>query len=369
MDTFAFIIHPIDPKRDIQRKFPLLGRIANDWMIDHIAPLFPPVYLSEVEGIQSASTGKQVKGWLIACPLTPKHFCQLPEAQVYRKIIETGRLAERLGAKILGLGAYTSVVGDGGVTVAKALDVPVTTGDAYTVAVAVEAVREAADWLDIPIQESTVAIVGATGAIGKVCAEILVEETQDLLLIGRSEARLEQLKSSMQEKFASCSNIRFSTNVEMLRQASVIITVTSDPGAVIQPDYLRPGSVVCDVARPRDVAKQVAETRPDVLVIDGGMVDVPGQVDFHFDIGLPAGKTYACMAETIALALEGRFQDYTLGKEIELERVKQISEIARRHGFRQHGFRSFEQPVTEEQIERVRLFAKRRWHQYSSTGG
>ena len=26
MDNFAFIIHPIDPKRDVQRKFPALGK-------------------------------------------------------------------------------------------------------------------------------------------------------------------------------------------------------------------------------------------------------------------------------------------------------------------------------------------------------
>jgi hypothetical protein len=27
MDTFAFIIHPIDPKRDVSRKYPFLGRV------------------------------------------------------------------------------------------------------------------------------------------------------------------------------------------------------------------------------------------------------------------------------------------------------------------------------------------------------
>ncbi len=45
---------------------------------------------------------------------------ELPERTVYRKIIQTGRLAEKLGAQILGLGAFTSVVGDAGVTIANA---------------------------------------------------------------------------------------------------------------------------------------------------------------------------------------------------------------------------------------------------------
>jgi len=98
----------------------------------------------------------------------------------------------------------------------------------------------------------------------------------------------------------------------------------------------------------------VANARPDVLVIDGGMVEIPGSVDFHFDFGLPAGKAYACMAETMALALEERFEDYTLGKDISRQRVDEISAIASKHGFRLSGFRSFERAVTPEIIERVR---------------
>jgi predicted amino acid dehydrogenase len=103
----------------------------------------------------------------------------------------------------------------------------------------------------------------------------------------------------------------------------------------------------------------VAAVRDDILVIDGGMVDVPGPVDFHFNFGFPEGKAYACMAETIALALEGRFEDYTVGKEITLERVQEITAIAERHGFRMSGFRSFEREVTDGQIEAIRRNARK----------
>jgi predicted amino acid dehydrogenase len=84
------------------------------------------------------------------------------------------------------------------------------------------------------------------------------------------------------------------------------------------------------------------------------MVDVPGPVDFHFNFGFPAGKAYACMAETIALTLEGRFEDYTLGKDISRARVEEIYAIAKKHGFRLSGFRSFEKEVTRETIEVIR---------------
>ncbi len=356
MDTFAFIIHPIDPKRDVSRKYPLLGKILSERQIDFFSTFFPPVYISEIEGIVSAATGKEIKGWFVACPLTPRRMLELPVSQVYRKIIQTGRLAERLGAKILGLGAFTSVIGDAGITIARALEIPVTTGDAYTVAIAVQATVKAAEIMDLPLSDVTVAVVGATGAIGRVCAHLLAPQAGRLLLIARNPERLEALAAQLRP--LSHGEIVWSTDLSDLRQAAVILTVTSAVHSIIEPQHLLPGSVVCDVARPRDVSAMVAANRDDILVIDGGMVDVPGAVNFHFDFGFPPGKAYACMAETMALALEGRFEDYTLGKEISLERVQEITQIAEKHGFRLSGFRAFEKNVTEEHIETVKRKAQ-----------
>jgi predicted amino acid dehydrogenase len=352
VDTFAFIIHPIDPKRDVSRKFPLLGRVLNEKQIDFFSTFFPPVYISEINGITSEATGKEIKGWFIACPYTPRRMMQLPERTVYRKIIQTGRLAEKLGADILGLGAFTSVVGDAGITIAKALDVPVTTGDSFTVSIAVDAIREAAKVMDIPLDTATAAVVGATGAIGQVCADLLADDVERLYLIGRREDALYELRDRLQVH--ARAELIVSTKMDVLSEAQLILTVTSAIHDVIRPEHLQPGSVVCDVARPRDVSAMVAAARDDILVIDGGMVDVPGPVDFHFNFGFPPGKAYACMAETIALALEGRFEDYTLGKHLTRGRVEEIDQMAKRHGFRLSGFRSFEREVTPQQIETVR---------------
>ena len=358
MDSFAFIIHPIDAKRDVSRKFPFWGRVFSERQIDFLSRFFPPIYLSEIEGITSESTGKEIKGWLIACPYTPRRMLSLPEKTVYRKIIQTGHLAEKLGADILGLGAFTSVVGDGGITIARSLDVPVTTGDSYTIAIAVEAIREAAKKMGISLPNATAAVVGANGAIGRVCAELLADDVGRLLLIGRNAESLEALQANLAP--SSRAELVTSTTMDMLTEAELILTVTSAVYTdVVKPEHLRPGSVVCDVARPRDVSAMVAVARDDILVIDGGMVDIPGLVDFHFDFGFPPGKAYACMAETMALALEGRMEDYTLGKRITRSRVDEIAMIAKKHGFRLSGFRSFEKEVTPEQIEAVRRSARK----------
>jgi fatty aldehyde-generating acyl-ACP reductase len=352
VDTFAFIIHPIDPKRDVSRKFPLLGRLLNERQIDFFSTFFPPVYISEIEGITSEATGRQVKGWFIACPYTPRRMLELPEQTVYRKIIQTGRLAERLGADILGLGAFTSVVGDAGITIANALDVPVTTGDSLTVSMAVDAIREAARLMEIPLGMATAAVVGATGAIGQVCAELLADDVERLYLIGRREEALEELRDRL--RVHARAELVISTKMDVLAEAQLILTVTSAIHDVVRPEHLQPGCVICDVARPRDVSAMVAAVRDDILVIDGGMVDVPGPVNFHFNFGFPPGRAYACMAETIALALEGRFEDYTLGKHLTRDRVDEIDRIAKKHGFRLSGFRSFEREVTPQQLETVR---------------
>lgn len=355
-DTFAFIIHPIQIKKDVARKYPLLGKILTEGQINFFSRFFPPVYLSEITGIQSQTTGRELKGWFIACPFTPPTMMSLPEETVYRKLVACGHKAEELGARILGLGAFTSVVGDAGLTIAQRLDIPVTNGDSYTVVIAVEAIQEAARVMDIDLENATVAVVGATGAIGKTCAQMLAAECASLILVGRRDDALQTVREQCEGQRA---RVTASTSMDAIYAADLVLTVTSAVHAVIHPEHLKPGAVVCDVARPRDVSRQVAAQRDDVLVIEGGMVEVPGPVNFNFDFGFPPGKSYACMAETMALALDGRYEDYTIGKEVSIEQAREIGQIARKHGFHLSGFRSFEQPVTGEMIAAVKDRAAR----------
>lgn len=351
-DTFAFIIHPIQIKKDVSRKFPLLGRILPEPVINYASRYFPPLYISEITGIQSAATGREIRGWFLACPFTPPTMMKLPVNRVYDKIVATGRMAEELGARVLGLGAYNSVVGDAGVTIAQRLDVAVTTGDSYTVAVAVQALVEAARLMDIRMAEATVAVVGATGAIGRACARLLAPLCGRMVLVGRRADAVDEVRELCEGQGAA---LQATTDISAIYQADLVLTVTSALDAVIEPRHLRPGAVVLDVARPRDVSVQVARERDDVLVIEGGMVEVPGpDVDFHFDFGFPPRKSFACMAETMVLALEGRYEDYTIGRDLQIERIYEIEEMAARHGFRLAGLRSFEHAVTEEMIATVR---------------
>lgn len=352
-DTFAFIIHPITIKRDVARKFPFLGKVLPEPVINWASQFFPPLYISEITGVTSTGTGKTVHGWFVACPFTPPTMMRLPVNKVYDKIVATGHLAEKLGARLLGLGAFTSVVGDAGVTIAQRLDIPVTTGDSYTVAIAVEALYDAAERMGIPLNSASIAVVGATGAIGKACAQLLARRAAKLILVGKRQDATAQVREMCQG--LGGGQVLASTDLNAIYEADLVLTVTSAIEAVIEPRHLKPGAVVLDVARPRDVSLAVARERDDVLVIEGGMVEVPGaELDFHFNFGFPPRKAFACMAETMILALEGRYEDYTLGRDIELSRIEEISALAHQHGFKLAGLRSFEHAVTDETIDAVR---------------
>src|SRR5439155_7205045 len=61
-----------------------------------------------------------------------------------------------------------------------------------------------------------------------------------------------------------------------VRQAQVVVTATSATGTILEPDDLRPHAVVCDVSRPANVSPEMVTARPDVLVMGGGVIAVPG---------------------------------------------------------------------------------------------
>ncbi len=353
MQNFAFMIHPMDVG-DVARKFKL-AKYLPQRALERAFALLPSMKVSHITGIRS-SYG-EAEGWFVACPLTTRLMTSMPSGYVIRKIIQGGRVAEKLGAKIFGLGAFTKVIGDAGITVAKNLNIPVTTGNSYTVATAVDATREAARVMGHDLKKSSVVIMGATGSIGRVCAMILAGEARNMTLVARNKRKLEDLAAGILYETGLAVKIT-SDSKRALSNGDVVITVTSAVDTVIEPEDIKTGAVICDVARPRDVSKRVSEVRKDVLVIEGGVVEVPGDVEFNLNFGFPPGTAYACMAETMILALEERYESFTLGRDLSIEQVEEIAGLAKKHGFKLAGFRSFGKAVTVKEIEGIKLSAR-----------
>ena len=76
-----------------------------------------------------------------------------------------------------------------------------------------------------------------------------------------------------------------------------------------------------------------------MCVLDGGVVRLPGGSGLSFRLDLEEGHVYACMAETILLALEHRYSDASLGLDLDMRQLDEIEGFAARHGFHVVGFR------------------------------
>lgn len=356
MEKFGFLIHPLD-MRDVVRYEPKAAG-KREVLVEKIFEWMPSHKESHITGLVSA-TGRQAEGWFITVPFMPRQFLAFNKDFVMGKITDGCRIVEKLGGKIVGLGGFTSVVGDAGISVSKIINIAVTSGNSYTIATAMEGAVEAASQMGISLESANAAVVGASGSIGSVCAQLLAKSVKSLTLVARNLPRLKKLAELIQSH--SGTKVEVCTDISLgVRNADIIITATSSTGGIIKATDLKPGAVVCDVALPHDVCRDVATLRPDVLVIEGGLVEVPGDVNFNFDFGYPPKVALACMSETMILALEGRFENFSLGRGIKIEQVEEISRLAKTHGFKLAGFRSFDSMVTPEQIHEIRSLARKK---------
>jgi predicted amino acid dehydrogenase len=259
----------------------------------------------------------------------------------------------------MGLGAFTSVVGDAGITVAHEADIAITSGNSLTVAATLEAAKQAVINMGrTDLTTGKVMIIGATGSIGSVCSRLLAQAIYDVVLVSIEPERLIDLKRTIQAETPGAHVAIATRPDELIGECDLIVTATSAFGQrIVDITKCKPGAVICDVARPPDISPAEAALRPDVLVIESGEVLIPGDIDFGYNIGLPPKTAYACLAETALLAMDGRFEDYTLGRNISVERVKEIYRLFKKHQFQIADLRSFEEVVTEEQFAAKRQLA------------
>jgi len=353
MDKFAFVIHTTDLNLfSLAIDEPNLTKKRKQ-LIEQVFTWLPPLNISHITGIRSI-TGKEIEGYFIYCTLLPEQLLNLNQQFVLKKIVEGGKIAQDLGAKIIGLGAYAANVGRKGILVEKNLKIPVTTGTTYTVVVTVEATLKAMNEVGMELKKARVAIIGASGGIGSTIAQILADKITDITLVARNQNRLNNL-ANLISRVNNKVKLQITDNIKKaVSSANVVFVSTTSPSTLIDSEDINPGTIICDISQPRNVSPEVADKRSDVLVIDGGIVKVPGDVNFNFYFGLPPKLAYACIAETMILTLEGLFESYSIGGNISLEKTEKIAKLAKKHGFQLSTIRSFGKNVRTEQFDKLR---------------
>lgn len=391
---FAFLVHPVDVHNysEFDESLTALSDEQLEDLSSRWNDLVEPFVVSSTRVVDH--TGQSAYGDFICVPKTADQLLADP-AQALEEISSAVQLAVERGAKIVGLGAYTSVVTMGGRQLLPHTDVALTTGNSYTVVSGVEAVLDAAGRIGIDLRSASGLVVGAGGAIGKALALLMSERIHRLTLVGnparpeKSEYRMlkvvveivQHLKELGQSghSFAPGSlgdyvgNLRdlpageasltewveyvkslmragapIAISVDLyehLPEADVIMVATSSLERLITPDSLKSGAVICDMSRPSNVSEEVLEKRPDVLVIDGGVIAMPNAPDLGWNFGFEKGTGFACMSETIMLALEKRYEHTSLGADLNLKQLEMVRGFAQKQGFSLAGFRNFDRPL------------------------
>ena len=322
------------------------------------------------------------------------------------------RLAKDRGADVLGLGAFTSIVSGGGDDL-TGKGTAITSGNTLTTVMAIAGVEDVAARAALDLAQARTAVVGASGAIGRLASLLLADRVGSLTLVGNpsNPNALEDCRSvageiyrtllspnplardrGTQGNLAQCvrdhagldeetDNLHLVSAVEgfflksggeppircsvdpenALSDADLVVVATNSDTALIRAHQLKEGAIVCDVARPPNVADDVTKNR-NVLVFDGGLVELPQPIGLGPIRGLPPGVCWGCLAETILLALEGETADRSIGPRLSLAEADHLAKLAKRHGFRPAPPQWYGRMLTDEDFRRIRPHVPARLH-------
>jgi fatty aldehyde-generating acyl-ACP reductase len=328
----AWLFHLTDAD-DLPHLEPALEELEHgerQTFLNRVAPFARPVVMDRVE-IHSTS-GDSVQLYPLLLPVTSRwlkfHFDRRRFREL-RALVQLGvDVAADLGCEFVSLGQFTSIVTRHGQRVSPR-GMSITSGNSFSAAMAVNAVRNVQAQLGKLPADSTLAIVGATGDIGRVCAEILVPGFRRALLVGSgrpdSEHRLKQIAIQL--------NAEWTCELAAVRAADTVVCTTNSVELPLTDAHLANGAIVCDVSMPATLDVTTAARRPDLALLLGGIVrlpfgerlDIPG-------LQLPVGCAYGCLAEGVLLAYEGVPDMSFIGRS-SIHKVNRMEAIARRHGF------------------------------------
>lgn len=355
---FGFIAHPTSKELLHQVKLvDMAGRTLEEqaygydperWRRRNLVPFI------EFSRIVSAC-GAQCQGILQYMPLTAEQMLNQPR-RIAERVVEGVNALKQQGAELVGLGGFTSIVGNRGLQTLERTQIPVTTGNSLTTYAAYVNLLDSLEALEIPPERAEIAVLGYPGSIALALACLLAPLGCRLRLVHRGgKQQAETLLAYLPAEFHG--QVRLHAGLEDCYQQVRLFVAATSSGGVIDPRRLAPGSVVVDAALPKDV-QPGWEKRDDILVIDGGLVSASEAVDFGaMALGLgPKRNINGCLAETMILALEGRAEPFSIGRELPADKVLEIGRIAARHGFLPRPMASRGEPVNEARFHELRRF-------------
>lgn len=302
---------------------------------DFLGQLFnvtPSFKLYDIQDFKS-KTGASSHGCFIVATFIPD-LIEKDVWSIFSKVVKACRIAEEHGMGIVTLGGFTSIVAERiGQAITDMVDIPITTGNTFTAAMALEGAYKAASGLGLDIGALKVAVIGGTGDIGSACARVLTEKAAQVTVTGRTKSNLRKLNKELLKK-RKAKIIATTNNEAAVRDADIVIACASATSSILLVDWFKPGSIVCDVGYPKNIS-YTPTNRDDILIFSGGLAKTPSPLNLPIDLGLPSPDSiYGCFAEAVILSLEKRYENYSFGRgNIMPDKVEEIKVLGQKHGF------------------------------------
>lgn len=348
MGKFAFIVHP-DRAEDIKH-FILPAKYLPLRLAEGLGRVLPPLRVSEIKVESPCGTAE---GFIISINITARQVDALPQRAVINRLIRAGRIAERLGADIIGLGGSTCLVRN---LAQEAFKTPVAGESGYNIATALDSLEEAASMMGNSIQNAHAVVLGAAGPVGTVCSLILSGKVKSMTLVDSDKEKINELAGKI--LFHSGMSSGISNDPQKAVRSARLVIAARTTG--FNPVDLLPGTVLCDLNRPPRLGRKTGLARDDVLVIEGGAIKMPGLPGNYSEPGFPPGITGPLLAETILLALEKSIQKPCPVSHMGTEEMESMRRLARKHGFTWAGLLGPGGMIDPGYVERVRNSALKR---------
>lgn len=317
---------------------------------------------------------------LMALPTTSEEIIKILKSpnslSLVLKAQEAIAYAKSLGATTIGLGQFTSIMTKNGLLL-DPMGMKLTTGNAYTTALSLEALMRKAKASQINVEEACVACVGAAGNIVSVAASLVVDHCASLILIYHSSLNeseklqdsilglikeienadttssfLKTMKSVLKKHpvksrkdlldFIELAEVKkvftVTSDLNLLKKADLVVAGASSTEPFIFADHLKANAVVIDIGVPNNVDPSISKTRPDIKLILGGIALLPQisgeeQAIVTPAFPLPKGESFACLAETIIMSFLPEDRLMHIGP-LNKSQIHFIHEKAKKLGFK-----------------------------------
>jgi fatty aldehyde-generating acyl-ACP reductase len=329
---YAFIVHSRGYD-DFFRKFPKF-KFLPIFIVKLFLRFLWPIPVCKIKGLIDKNN-KNVVGAFFAIPSEAKYLLDNRDIAL-KKIENVTRLALKCGAQYIGLGALTASLSGNGkklTGIQNRNNIIITTGHSYTTWNITRNVYDIISLLNKNINDLTLAIVGAAGSIGNSCYEVLKDDFKKIILIDKRF--LEEINSK------GIDRVSYSSNIEEIKNADIIITATNSPYSIINDNkLLKKDCILIDDAQPINVSKDVLHNREDVIVIEGGVAHHKN-IEYNLDLDfIDRGDIFSCLAEVMILSISKRNDLSVLGK-TNIKLVNELGKLGAKLGFGLGRFRGF----------------------------